>query len=100
MISVGKYRLVWLGFLVLGLVVGVGFWFLVTFVLAAAGFSFYALHIGSYVALVLWLIAGPLIYIRVNRAHPHTATYRIAPLLLGMGLVVTYFAVAWAISHG
>lgn len=96
----GKNRIQWLAFLALGLAAGVGFWFLVTFVLAAAGFSFYALHIGSYVAVVLWLIAGPLIYIRINKAHPHTATYRIAPLLIGMGLVVTYFAVAWAISHG
>ncbi|MFL0286795.1 hypothetical protein ACJH6H_16170 [Mycobacterium sp. SMC-21] len=64
------------------------------------GFSFYALHIGSYVAAVLWLITGPLIYFRINKAHPHTATYRVAPLLMGMGLVVTYFAVAWTISHG
>ncbi len=95
-----KSRIQWLGFLVLGLAVGMGFWFLVTFILAAVGFSFYALHIGSYVAVVLWLIAAPFIYVRTNRAHPYTATYRIAPLLVGMGLMVSYFAVAWAVSHG
>ena len=95
-----KSRIEWLGFLVLGLAVGMGFWFLVTFILAAVGFSFYALHIGSYVAVLLWLIAAPLIYFRINKAHTQTANYRIAPLLIGMGLMVIYFVVAWAVSHG
>ncbi|MFL0176486.1 hypothetical protein [Mycobacterium sp. SMC-13] len=95
-----KNRIQWMGFLAIGLATGIGFWFLVTFILAAVGFSFYALHIGSYVAVVLWLIAAPLIYIRINKAHTHTATYRIGPMLMGMGLILTYFAVAWAVSHG
>lgn len=92
-------RIQWVVFLGMGLAGGVGFWFLVTFTLAAAGLYFYALHIASYVAAILWLIAAPLIYINTNKSHPHAATYRIAPLLIGVGLTVSYFAVAWTAAH-
>ncbi|WP_156765259.1 hypothetical protein, partial [Mycobacterium sp. 1245852.3] len=68
-----KNRVQWVAFLGMGLAVGIGFWFLVTFTLAAAGFYFYALHIASYVAVVLWLIAAPVIYINTNKSHPHVA---------------------------
>lgn len=94
-----KDRIQWLVFLAIGLAVGLGFWFIVTFALAAVGFYFYALHIASYVAVVLWLIAAPLIYINTSKTHPQAATYRIAPLLIGMGLMVIYFAVAWTFTH-
>ncbi|OCB11771.1 MULTISPECIES: hypothetical protein [Mycobacterium] len=95
-----KNRVQWVAFLGMGLAAGIGFWFLVTFTLAAAGFYFYALHIASYVAVALWLIASPVIYINTNKSHPHAAAYRIAPLLIGMGLMVSYFAVAWTFAHG
>ncbi|MCA2320442.1 hypothetical protein JF732_10085 [Mycobacterium intracellulare] len=94
-----KNRIQRAAFLGLGLAVGIGFWFLVTFTLAAAGFYFYALHIASYVAVIVWLIAAPLIYINTNKSHSYAATYRIAPLLIGMGLMVSYFAVAWTFAH-
>ncbi|MCA2272574.1 hypothetical protein JF780_06945 [Mycobacterium intracellulare] len=48
-------RIQWVAFLGTGLAAGVGFWFVVTFTLAAAGLYFYALHIASYVAVILWL---------------------------------------------
>lgn len=94
-----KNRIQWVAFLAMGLVIGIGFWFLVTFALAAVGFYFYALHIASYVALVLWLIAAPLIYFNTNKTHPQIATYRIAPLLIGMGLTVIYLAAAWTFTR-
>ena len=64
-----------------------------------SGFSFYAVHLAAYAALVLCAIAAPVIYLKARKASPHRAHHRVAPLLVGAGVTVTFLAVIWTIGQ-
>lgn len=83
----------------IGLFAGIGLWIIAGLILMLCGFSFYAVHLAAYAALALWAIAAPVIYLNARKASPHRAYHRVAPLLVGAGVTVTFLAVIWAIGR-
>lgn len=88
-----RTRIEWIAFTAIGIAAGIGLWFIALVVLLMAGLSFYAVHVAAYAALIIWLTAAPLIYIKYKKTNPHATTHRITPLLGGMAFTLAYFAI-------
>lgn len=94
-----RTRVGWIISIIVGLAAGVGLWFVATAILVLAGFSFYAVHVSAYFALGICIIGSPLVYAATKKRNPHSAKYRVAPLLLGTLLMTLYLAIGMLIAH-
>lgn len=94
-----RNRIDYLIFALIGLVAGVGLWFVSCAILFLMGLSFYAVSAAAYFELILWLAIAPVIYVRVNRRNPTAAKYRVAPFLGGGLVMVLYFVTALLVVH-
>jgi hypothetical protein len=87
-----KRALITAAFVAAGLVAGFFLWMVSVYVLVAVGFAFYAVTAAAFIALAVWLVAAPLLYLRIGRRNPETRR-RMVPFLAGMLILVVYFCV-------
>jgi hypothetical protein len=79
-------------FVAAGLVAGLIVWMASLYVLVAVGFAFYAVTAAAFLALAVWLVGAPLLYLRISRRNPE-ARKHLVPFLAGMLILLVYFCV-------
>ena len=83
---------------ILGFAAGIALWAASAFVLFAAGLSFYAINTALPFALLIALVAAPLVYRRTRRLELHVNTRALA-FMTGVLAFLLYGVVAVAITE-
>lgn len=94
-----KRLLITAAFVAAGLAAGFIVWMASMYVLVAAGFAFSAVTAAAFLALAVWLVGAPLLYLRIGRRNPE-ARKHLVPFLAGMLILVVYFCVGIIATHG
>ena len=74
-------------------------WFVAVNILLLFGFSFYAVIAAGFLELVIWMIIVAVLVQQRAQRRTDIFKYRVAPLLLGMLVVISYVVIGMLVAH-